>query len=126
MLQELLNAELSYMLDNEEECPINLFGHEIDTGWEYIVSKCLLDIARFDKNKVFRVHQIKQKLGTLRVYYNTTEIYEYDSELAEHISNIILGAGYACAYICEKCGMARGSRIKIGGYITIRCENHTS
>lgn len=87
-------------LDNRE--PIALFGVECDLGWSRLLESLFEELTYIDKNKSTRITQIKEKFGTLRIYYILTKPVE---DVVERLINkCVEAAEHDSNTICEKCG----------------------
>lgn len=73
----------------------------IDVGWYPLLFATDAKLARLDPR--YRVHQIKEKFGTLR-YYCQASIEEPDPELLAAMDVITDDAERASAITCERCG----------------------
>lgn len=73
----------------------------VDAGWYPLVIATDKQLARLDPH--YRVHQVKEKFGTLR-YYCWLSIDDADSELIDAMYAITDDAERASASICERCG----------------------
>lgn len=94
---------------------------QCEVGWAGILDQYFAVIAReMPENAIYEVGQIKEKLGTLRIY---------DSSYSETLSSVTaVTEAHALAearslHTCEYCG-ARGRFRKRRGYLTVTCDDH--
>ena len=94
-----------------------LFGCECGDGWYEIINKAcwLIDHHYKGKDSDFRWFQIKEKFGTLRLYYNGGD------EFGGYVCGVVAMAESISAVTCEQCGNA-GSR-RGGGWIVTLCDS---
>ncbi len=69
----------------------------------------------------FKLLQVKEKLGSLRIYYHLSET--PGTEVGDAIRKAKTAAEDASFHVCEVCGQPGGLRVKGGWYVT-RCEDH--
>ena len=88
-------------------------GWEVGRGWLSLVEEVLheLDQAAPD----VRVTQVKEKLGSLRVYT--------EDKMKKEVKAILRRAEARSATICEVCGEA-GDLIRADGLVRVRCHDH--
>ncbi|KQQ72457.1 hypothetical protein ASF70_13095 [Rhizobium sp. Leaf321] len=98
-------------------------GFQCEPGWAGILDQYFAVVAReLPPGATYEVAQIKEKLGTLRIY---------DSSYSETLSSLTAVAeAHALAearslHTCEYCG-ARGRFRKRRGYLTVTCEEHAT
>lgn len=91
------------------------FGCECGDGWFNIIkTACDLISSRTNADTAdFLLTQIKEKYGTLRIYYAGGD---------EYIAGIVDMAEAISAHTCEICGAPGKSNG--GGWLTTRCETH--
>jgi hypothetical protein len=87
---------------------------ECDGGWKSLVDPI---VARIQETGG-RVDQIKEKYGTLRIYYTPGE-----EEWDDTIDNMISEAERKSASTCEICGQPGSLLYKHGWYKTL-CKKH--
>jgi hypothetical protein len=102
------------------------FGFEVGDGWYKILDETFAEIT-----KVMEVHncdvtlmQVKEKFGTLRIYYALTSANtEVDDVCAEddRVYEIVCEAEDKSAKTCEVCG--EPGKCNNEGWIKCRCEN---
>lgn len=95
------------------------FGFECGAGWLGILETLCerLSEARTQDNiERFRILQIKEKFGTLRVYHSST-----NPTICKHVHC----AEEMSSTVCEVCG-ASGRLIFNGGWQRTRCANHAA
>ncbi len=81
-------------------------GFNTDVGWNGILAVMLWRLAQLPLPGSFRIVQIKEKFGLLRVYHNN----ETGDEVVPQVSRIIQSAIRVSATICEYCG-APGAKL---------------
>jgi hypothetical protein len=90
------------------------FGFECADGWLPILEKLFERFQELvDKEgsaNRFRVTQVKEKYGTLRVYHNGGDAYEAFVDKAEALSEVT----------CELCGQQ--GMIRDDGWVMVRCD----
>jgi len=92
------------------------FGFEVNKGWIPILEEGFQKIADFiNKNEIkdFRIQQVKEKFGGLRVYCN----YYMDP-----IDDIIDWMEEECAHTCDVCGSPDG-KLRQDMWMAIRCDS---
>lgn len=113
-------SELYPSLFRGQDLPVteNLmsFGCECSDGWFNIINAACSAIAAHEEHAgrtEFLFTQIKEKYGTLRMYYNGGD---------EYVTGVIAMAEALSRDTCELCG-APG---KLGGvgWLSTRCETH--
>jgi len=94
-----------------------MFGCECGDGWYEIIDRACSLISGYFKGKDsdFKWFQIKEKYGTLRLYYNGGEGF------GGYVDGVISMAESLSAVTCEQCGNA-GSR-RGGGWIVTLCDS---
>lgn len=95
------------------------FGIECGTGWYDLLDSVFLTLVMYEKhnNKAkyenIKLLQIKEKFGTLRIYYSGGDDFvDGITALAENMS----------IKICEECG--KKGKMYSDGWITVRCTKH--
>ena len=83
---------------------------EVGAGWHPLVAQLHVDLLALDPD--YRVAQVKEKCGQLRVYLT--------SNFTVEIDELIDAAEDASLSICDVCGQPGSPRI-IGGWIYTRC-----
>ena len=99
----------------------------VPVGWTDIVGTLFSDIDALlndEQVKCFRVEQIKEKFGTLRLYLSFDRI---DAEGVNPnptaLRSLVDAAVAASEVTCYVCG-APGEMRKLGGWATVRCDVH--
>jgi hypothetical protein len=97
------------------------FGFQCESGWLDILDRYFEVVDReLPTDAVYEVRQIKEKLGTLRIY---------DSSYGETVGSVrAITDAHALAearslHTCEYCGR-RGQFRKRRGYLTVTCDDH--
>jgi hypothetical protein len=85
-----------------------------DDGWVDLIYKCHLEILEIDPH--YRIHQIKEKLGTLRYYYHTEM-----GVWVQEIDKIIQKYEELCSSTCENCGNS-GKLLNSNQWLKTLCE----
>jgi hypothetical protein len=93
---------------------------ECDEGWCDLLERACVRIENaLDNGDTFKIAQIKEKLGTLRFYW--------DGKLSEHVKaaveEAIALATARSACTCEICG-AEGRLHNRGGWLATACAEH--
>lgn len=101
----------------------------VPDGWAEVVKTLFAGIDGLlsdEQAKCFRVEQLKEKFGTLRVYVS------FDRVDAEGINpdptalrSLVDAAAAASQVTCYVCG-APGEMRKLGGWATVRCDEHAN
>jgi hypothetical protein len=73
----------------------------VDAGWYPLVVATDTQLARLDPH--YRVHQIKEKFGTLRYYFQASSD-DPDPDLLDAMDAITDDAEHASVITCERCG----------------------
>lgn len=96
----------------------------VDAGWYPLVIATDRQLTRLDAR--YRVHQIKEKFGTLR-YYCQASGDDPDPELLDAMDAITDAAERASATICERCGqpgiLRRSRRVWVKTFCAT-CADH--
>ncbi len=92
------------------------FGFEVSKFWIPILSegfKEINQIVQDQKIKDFRITQVKEKFGSLRIYSNfyTDEIDAVIDKMEDKVSTI-----------CEKCGSPEG-KFRQDGWLRVECDS---
>lgn len=91
------------------------------TGWLSLVAHCLTQMTKAGLNlQQHRVLQIKQKLGSLRIHIDTTDMSE---PLRTEIALLTAQALAASRSVCELCGLNAQLRVGASGCRTL-CALH--
>lgn len=97
------------------------WGWQCGAGWEGILTKFLETMEQeCPDGKGFRIRQVKEKLGTLRFYYQLEDV-EQDAANRIHEAETLLDA--RSLHTCETCGK-RGRMRNADGYIFVACDEH--
>ncbi|WP_407180415.1 hypothetical protein [Bradyrhizobium sp. STM 3562] len=93
---------------------------ECDAGWYDLLDRLCVRIraAVQADGGPFKLSQIKQKYGTLRVYWDGALSPEADAQVEE----VIALAEARSAVTCEICG--EEGRLRDGAWLTTRCATH--
>lgn len=95
------------------------YGCIAPDGWKDIVLDTDKMLAHIDPE--YEIHQIKEKFGTLRYYYGTTQ--EYDTIEYKIMDAIVRAAEARSAIICEVCG-SWGETDWEASWVRTLCEEH--
>ena len=101
----------------------------VPVGWSAIAATLFTGIDALlsdDEAKCFRVEQVKEKFGTLRVYVSFDRI-DADglNPNPKALRSLVDAAVVASGVTCYVCG-APGEMRKVGGWATVRCNAHAS
>jgi hypothetical protein len=103
-----------------ESSLVSLFGFECGDGWFDLLDSCLSEIKKKINNKYnFYITQIKEKFGTLRIYYSSSGSMEDE----EDITKILLKYEIKSCKVCELCGKKAKLR-RIHSWVYTLCEEH--
>jgi hypothetical protein len=91
------------------------FGLEVSPKWLPTLDKGfqqMAEIVKKEKLDDFRITQVKEKFGGLRVYsrYSIDEIDKIIERMEEEVE-----------HICEKCGSLEG-KLRTDGWMRVRCD----
>lgn len=121
-LQEKLIKKYPHFFDwiKEYKGPIHpiQFGFEIEDGWYWLLENLFEYLtnyqeSNFEDNEKIKITQIKEKYGTLRVYYDGgNEVTDGMVWFAEHLSS----------KLCERCG-SNHNIIRTEGWIKYLCKS---
>lgn len=92
-----------------------VFGIETGKGWKDVILSYLPKISEIVKEKKldnFRIVQIKEKFGSLRVYTNNS---------VQEIEDIIDEMEKECSTTCETCGSKEG-KFRSNGWMRVICD----
>jgi hypothetical protein len=99
--------------DKDDMTPYYLFGIECENGWENLLYRLFEGIEKIlEQDSDFRIMQIKEKFGSLRVYTN------FSNDL---IDTLINKAELESEKICEDCGK-KGKLVKLNGWLRTQCQ----
>lgn len=85
-----------------------------DRGWYRLI--CELDSALGEIDPDYRIHQVKQKVGRLRMYFHTDH-----SDRRDRMNDLIHAAEARSAVTCELCGSAGVLHGRAGGGVRTLC-----
>jgi hypothetical protein len=101
-------------------------GMGVTRGWFYLFSRLCAEIdeALGEDKRGFHWIQLKEKLGSARMYFRLAEgVREREPELAERLASLAFAAEDASATVCAACG--RPGRIdRRAGYMLALCDKH--
>ncbi len=92
------------------------FGFESSKYWLPVLKKGFDDISEIVREQDltdFRIVQVKEKFGGLRVYTNM--------QIPE-ISKIIERMESEVSTICDRCGSTEGTKLRTGGWWQVLCD----
>lgn len=111
-----------------EFLPNNWWGLECGDGWDLIIANLQDDVEAVVRsnrqmfpNSAFKFAQIKEKFGTLRIYYDLFG--EWDDVHVKSIINFVKEAENLSAMTCETCG-DEGKTRSLGGWLKTVCNHH--
>lgn len=113
-LEAKLREDFPHFFMRKTDCeafPFDAFGFEAGDGWFLLIYKDFRDLTNL--NPEIKVHQVKEKFGTLRIYTSGGE-----AEIA-----IWKNTAQASSQICEHCGKP-GSLREHKGWWTTLCDMH--
>ena len=88
--QKEIRNKFLYMFKLEKNIdgiyPIS-FGFECDQGWYKLIDKALIEISERDKNDHIYLFQVKEKFGSLRIYFEIDQ-QNKDESLWDDVYNI--------------------------------------
>lgn len=90
------------------------FGKEYDPGWDKIVEDLCEKIQQLNLPNDFKIVQIKEKFGGLRVYTNYT---------TDELQSLIRKAEELSFKTCEHCGEPGKLRNR-GSWLYTACDKH--
>lgn len=76
------------------------YGVVTPGGWDWIIEKIDNNLSTLDSK--YEIHQVKQKYGTLRFYYEPSE--NVSSEIREVMNSVVELGEILSAATCEECG----------------------
>lgn len=101
----------------------------LPTGWAVIVDTLCTGIDRLlsdEQARCFRVEQVKEKFGTLRMYLSFDRIDPEGFNPDPAILDALIDAAVAAsATTCCVCG-ASGQMRDLDGFSTVRCDAHAN
>ncbi len=92
------------------------FGFEVNKGWLPILEKGFKKISEIINEghiQDFRICQVKEKFGGLRIYCN----YYMDQ-----VDEVIEAMEKECAHTCDLCGSPEG-KLRQDMWLTVRCNS---
>ncbi len=97
------------------------FGFYLPKGWETLFDELCKELTEYvtRKNLIFQITQVKEKFGTLRVYF---QLEGNDTEYIE-VQKIVDKYEKKSSYICEVCGV-EGKIRNNNGWVKVLCESH--
>ena len=98
---------------------------EFKSGWNnlvYELGKDITELCELTNCELPHIQQIKEKLGTLRFYYNCLNS-EYPEIVKKSIKALVKEAENKSSNICEECGKYGELRVD-GGYWFTSCDEH--
>lgn len=110
---------------DESKWPYDMFGIECGDGWSNLLLETFIRVKKvLNINEVslkaFKVHQIKEKFGGLRLYFGINYS-EENYDVYDLIEAIIDDAENKSFMICERCGNPANTQ-KIDGWIYTYCN----
>ena len=120
-----MNSKLTKKLDDKYPKMFNGIDVECPDTWYKIIDRMCLCLQRnIDVNNFppIEFHQIKEKFGTLRVYY-TIDVTNYDNEFIEgYINGFIQAHSLMTEDICIECGTNQNIT-RTSGWIRYICKD---
>lgn len=99
---------------------------EFKDGWSnlvYQLGKDITELCELTNCELPMIQQIKEKLGTLRFYYDDDGKFNYPDAVKNSIFALVSRAVGKSANICETCGKWGELRVD-GGYWFVSCDEH--
>jgi hypothetical protein len=97
-------------------CADIVCGAHVPTGWSTIVHELLAKLEKLATvNEPFRVQQIKEKFGGLRVYLGAAP---------DEAHLLIIEAEKLASVTCQRCGEPGETKGSSRGWIVTACERH--
>uniref|UniRef100_E6PQ15 Uncharacterized protein n=1 Tax=mine drainage metagenome TaxID=410659 RepID=E6PQ15_9ZZZZ len=122
-------SQLNRFLQGRTDCPLSERGVEVGDGWQTIVDGLLTDLEAYCAAHLIplpRIVQMKQKFGTLRVYWRRTlgdtPLFSAHDEVA--IRALIAQADDLAQCTCETCGAQPAAQHWVNGYLEVCCSIH--
>jgi hypothetical protein len=100
---------------------IDYWVNSVSEGWAIAVRPLVVDLLNIPGLKLV---QIKEKFGSLRVYYDLDvgiPTSDSDAYLADKLVN---AAALRCDRMCEVCG--KPGYLRTAGWVSVRCDEHYS
>ena len=100
---------------------------EFRDGWYNLIDELgqrIYRLCNMTNQPLPRILQVKEKFGSLRYYYNASEI--TDATVLECIKSLVRQAEKRSENICEKCGSKYASLMCDGGRWETVCKEHTA
>lgn len=91
---------------------------DVDDGWAGLLQDLLRKLKMLALGPDFRIVQIKEKFGGLRVYWEGVD----DKELRKEVMDLVQLAEELSYKTCEKCGSMDGVETK-GAWLKSFCQN---
>jgi hypothetical protein len=82
-----------------------------ESGWWPLLIELNEKLEQIAPN--YTIHQVKEKFGTLRFYF---EVYDDEADKYQEMSKIIDDYEAMSAHICEKCGAEGAMKVRNDGY----------
>lgn len=90
-------------------------------GWSDLIGRAIARIAAADVGRSVRIDQIKQKFGTLRLYWSSIGAIDDETDAAIEEAIALAEARSECT--CETCG-AEGALHRDEGWYATACHEH--
>jgi hypothetical protein len=111
--QQLVKRFKFLQRGEEDKTPYYMFGIEHNDGWFDLLWRLFEGIEKIlEQDSGFRIMQIKEKFGTLRIYTNFT---------SDLIDTLINKAELESEKICEDCGK-KGKVVEYNGWLRCQCS----
>jgi hypothetical protein len=111
--QKLVNRFKFLQRGEEDKTLYYMFGIEHNDGWFDLLWRLFEGIEKIlEQDSGFRILQIKEKFGSLRIYTNFT---------SDLIDTLINKAELESEKICEDCGK-KGKIINYNGWLRCQCS----
>lgn len=93
----------------------------VGDGWRELVEKAVCRIKAADVGRSVKITQVKEKYGTLRLYWMSTRGIDAATDAAIEEAVALAEARSECT--CEKCG-EEGRLYSAGSWLTTACPEH--
>lgn len=106
-----IDSKYSILLEEHKDILDVYWGFEVGEGWFDLISELLVNIKKQKLNKQFKIVQIKEKFGGLRVYVRHGR---------EEVFNLIDEAEKKSYEICETCG--KPGKLRLDSWHKVSCD----
>ena len=116
---KLLFDRFKHLFKDREDVKKSLmyFGFEHGDGWYNILEDLFLNIEKLKLPEDFKIVQVKEKFGCLRVYFEPH---------TEEIDTLVAQAEGKSLLTCEECGETGRLRTQDRSWVKTLCDKHDS